>query len=174
MGQVVLRENKYDKAKEFFDGAYLQINALNITDNTELLFELSQISFWQGTVEFEQQKYGAALAHYQTYLDKANQLVSLNPDNSTWQLEKIYARQNIASMKYRLGQTNIARQMIDDIIDDVNKLSDPITDSQYSKNLAFIYAWAADIYEKTDNSKAINFREPVSYTHLTLPTICSV
>ena len=158
-GQIFLQEEEYGQAKAYFDDAYRQINASDVRENLEALFELSQISFWQGTVEFEQKKYEAALIYFQTYLDNSNRLVGINPDNSVWRLEEIYARQNIATVQYRLGQNDIARDMIDEIIYDVEKIAARKIDNEFSKNHAFIYAWAADIYEKTDNPKAIFFRE---------------
>jgi len=158
MGQVLLREKKFAEAKSHFDDAYVQVSSSDIINNANALFELSQISFWQSSVEFEQENFKSALTYSEIYLKHANRLVELNPDNIDWQLEELYARQNIASIYFRMGDNSAAAKIIDQIIPEIEKMRKLKGDPEFLKNLAFIYAWVAHIYEDIDMTETIKYR----------------
>lgn len=67
-------------------------------ERAEISFELGQIAFYRGLVEFRQKRYAQALPHWQAYLRHALAYAPIAPDPLKGRLEIAYAENNLGAL----------------------------------------------------------------------------
>jgi tetratricopeptide (TPR) repeat protein len=67
-------------------------------EHADIVFELGQIAFYRGLVEFRQRRYEQTRPHWQAYLRHAQSYATIAPDRVKGQLEVAYAENNLGSL----------------------------------------------------------------------------
>lgn len=67
-------------------------------EHADIVFELGQIAFYRGLVEFRQRRYAETLPHWQAYLRHAEAYAPIAPDPEKGRLEIAYAENNLGSL----------------------------------------------------------------------------
>ena len=118
-------------------------------ENTRYIYELGNAEFWVGYVHLERGDFDLAEASMQQYLDFANLLVSVDPDNAEWVMEKSYAHNNLAALMIRRGGADINRALPEIVaalvlVERVIELDpdEPAYRGEYGESLA----WLADTH----------------------------
>jgi tetratricopeptide (TPR) repeat protein len=67
-------------------------------EHADIVFELGQIAFYRGLVEFRQRRYAETLPHWQAYLRHAEAYAPIAPDPEKGKLEIAYAESNLGTL----------------------------------------------------------------------------
>ncbi len=67
-------------------------------EHADIVFELGQIAFYRGLVEFRQRRYAETLPHWQAYLRHAEAYAPIAPDQVKGKLEIAYAENNLGAL----------------------------------------------------------------------------
>lgn len=82
-------------------------------DNTEWIFDLSQIHFWMGFVSWRQRDFTTSLEHLTQYRDLSRRLVDLNPAREDWLSELGHSHHNMGAL---LRESGDLRQALEEFL----------------------------------------------------------
>ena len=113
----------------------------------------AQSEFWLGYSDFLQQRYDRARPHFQEYLQLAQELVRIDPDNAAYLRELGYAEGNLCSL-YLARPTDVAKTLGScraalETMKRVFEISG--TDPQVQLDLANRHAWLAEAHSTAGN-----------------------
>jgi eukaryotic-like serine/threonine-protein kinase len=113
-------------------------------EHADIVFELGQIAFYRGLVEFRQRRYTETLPHWQAYLRHARAYSELSKDPLKGRLEVVYAETN-------LGVLADAEARFEDALEhfehasELYRLSGMGPDGPMTMDWAEILAWIASV-----------------------------
>ena len=131
-------------------------------NNQHRIFDHSQSVFWVGFLKWQRGNFKAAEVDFEIYRDLAEQLVSLDPDNTDWQMELIYANSNLGTLYLsNLDEPQKALKTFQDLLaQSINLFGPGPEDSQRALDLANTYGWLADSAKIASNlPEAETFRQ---------------
>jgi len=116
-------------------------------ENAEILYEMGNAEFWVGYVHLDAGEFDKAEEAFNWYLEYANRLVEMEPDDPQWLMEKSYAHNNLGALIVERGgddskgalthikaAVDLAKQVI------VMDPDEPV----YQSELGTTLAWLAD------------------------------
>jgi tetratricopeptide (TPR) repeat protein len=158
IGEVRVAQGLIDEGMiAFYEARDLLENVA--TDNESLrLFELGQINFWIADAHFNDLQLEKAQEYIEKYLDISRNLVELEPGNTDFQLELMYAESNLGTLAYRANNMFQAREYFNKALEMGRALlsSQPIDEYEYE--LADTISWLGAV-----ESSAGNFTEAANW-----------
>ncbi len=148
-------------AQDYFGDAYTQAQQLYDKDpnNAEYVFGLAQAAFWQGQLNFSQSTKETAFKYFTQYQALSDQLTQLKPNTLEARRERLNAQTNLVAWNLYFGSGPSAVQGIDQLLLDGEALSDDYPESvSFKRELAQIYAWAADAQPPEKVAYAVKLR----------------
>lgn len=163
LGEIDDNQGDLEGAREKFEAAYQTTAAQLAQDpnNPDRIFDHSQSAFWVGYPHWIQGNNNEAEKAFVEYKELAEKLVKLAPTNPTWQLESIYASQNLGTFYLRnmespqkaLGSYLSADSRYDQLV------SSTEDSNRYRRDRADLHAWIGETYEMLgDFPKARKYR----------------
>ncbi len=116
-------------------------------ENAEYLYELGNADFWLGYVQLDAGEFDSAEKAFNMYLEHANRLVEMEPDNPRWLMEKSYALSNLAALavERRSNDTESALANIKAAVELNKQVIRMVPDEPaYQVELSTALAWLAD------------------------------
>ena len=115
IGEVQFFSGKYKEARGAFKKSLEILNSLGPDSELtfEVLFEIAQSEFWLGYVYFEQGKYVETTSYFLLYVERAEQLLEIDPESITAHRELSYALTNLAALQMELNAYDNARDTLD-------------------------------------------------------------
>jgi serine/threonine-protein kinase len=106
IGDLAQRRGKLQEAQHDFAEAAQTTSELlkRHPGDGQRIFDQSQSEFYVGYVAWERGRLHEAAAAFQRYDQLADRMNRVAPDNHDWELEKVYAAQNVAIVMLDLGQ----------------------------------------------------------------------
>lgn len=110
VGEVLMEQAKLDQAKLAFSRAKQVAHqaAVMAPESATALAESGVAAYWMGYYDYRQNRLDDARQHMADYLDSAEKLVRIDPENKVWQIELSYAANNLGSIARDQGRTNEA------------------------------------------------------------------
>ena len=111
LGEVSMDQGELSEALRAFGTSrdiLAELNRRNPVDS-RYIYELGNAEFWVGYVHLEQGNFDQAEVNLLAYLESANRLIEMEPDNVEWVMEKSYAHSNMAALELRRGQGDMER-----------------------------------------------------------------
>ncbi|MCW8107935.1 tetratricopeptide repeat protein [Alteromonas ponticola] len=112
IGSVYIELNQHESALEAFAESrkLLELLTRENPDNYEYLFEYSQATYWVGYTYWLGKHFAKAQQFFEQYLDIANNLVALKPNDSSAKMEVSYALSNLGTMAGSLNKHELAKE----------------------------------------------------------------
>ena len=110
IGDIAEQRGKLDEAQRDFQQAADTTSELlkrNPSDG-QRIFDQSQSEFYLGYLQWRRGHLHDAEAAFRRYLAMAERMNKVSPSNHDWQLEKVFAEQNVAIVQIDLGQNEAA------------------------------------------------------------------
>ena len=106
IGDLAQRRGKLEEAQRDFAEAAQTTSELlkRHPGDGQRIFDQSQSEFYVGYVAWERGRLHEAAAAFQRYDQLADEMNRVAPNNHDWELEKVYASQNVAIVMLDLGQ----------------------------------------------------------------------
>ncbi len=147
LAEVYLNQGHHEAARELLVQAQdLSAPLAESKNDTALLFQQSQTHYWLGYLQYLQQDWPATEIHWQNYLQHAQLLNEMEPENKQWQLEHSYALNNMGSLKLKMHQWQSAHDHIMASAAIKQQLVDNHPDnSQYLADLSDTISWQASV-----------------------------
>ena len=103
LGQVSINKKDLTQATAYYAQRQRAIDAALAKDDKDIyMLEQSMLTgYWSGYIHYLQQHYRETAPYWRHYLNMAERLLVLEPDNWNWQLEHSYALNNLGSLSYR-------------------------------------------------------------------------
>ncbi len=135
--------------------------------NPDAMLAHAMSEYWVGEADFQNskltasQRRGAAMPHWQEYRRLTSELVSRDPDNTTWLTEASYAEGNLCALGLSAPARPLEALTYCDAasrrLESAHKLKP--ADLEIGLNLATAYAWQADAYAGAGRpASALQFR----------------
>lgn len=101
------------------------------------MFDHAQNVFWVASIDFQRGKLAGAENGFRQYLSLANAMIAAQGNHAKWQLEKIYAEQNLGIVLLAKGNSEAAAKVFADALTPVESLhaAEP-NNRQYREMLA--------------------------------------
>lgn len=111
LGQVQIEKQNFAEAEFYFQQSDKAIND-HMTDSrsTSLIALRMLTQYWIGYIRFANSRYAETTKYWEQYLNDAELLVELNPENTDWVLEKSYALNNLGALSERTNKLLVANQ----------------------------------------------------------------
>ena len=151
IGEVRVAQGLIDKGLIAFYEARDLLESVSTDNESSRLFELGQINFWIADAHFNDLQLEKAQEHVEIYLDISRTLVDLEPNNTKFQLELMYAESNLGTLAYRSNNTSLARVYFNNALEMGQALvaKQPIDDYQYE--LADTISWLGAVETSAGN-----------------------
>lgn len=113
LGTASQSQGDLEEAMAQFSASLAVLSELYRRDPTDVerIYEMAQAEFWVGYVHLERGRFEEASASLNRYLEYANRLAELEPDNPEWLLEQSMAHGNIAALLYRQDSFEVERAL---------------------------------------------------------------
>jgi serine/threonine protein kinase len=113
IGDLAVQQGKLQEAQKDFALAAATTSELlaRHPEDSQRIFDQSQSEFWVGYAAWQGGRLHDAESYFRRYNDMASRMVKAQPNNHGWQLEKVFAQQNVAIALLDLGQAEAALQM---------------------------------------------------------------
>lgn len=124
IGQVRLDQGSIESALDAFSSA-LNVNKKvreSRSDNTDALFALGNSHYWVGYAHWKLNQVDQTELHWTSYFNAAEQLVAINPDNPSWQMELSYAYNNLGTLAQERNDAEYALEMFENSVATKEKL----------------------------------------------------
>ncbi|MEP4146136.1 MAG: toll/interleukin-1 receptor domain-containing protein [Halioglobus sp.] len=115
IGEVQYFLGEYDEARNTLEKSLEILNRVEQGSGTsfEVLFEISQSEFWIGYGYFEQGMQREATRYFLLYVERAEQLLEMDPESITAHRELSYALTNLAALQMDLSNYDDARDTLE-------------------------------------------------------------
>lgn len=155
LGEVYFNKLDYQQANQYFNQSLkaLQQAQVKSGDNSQLLMSTMLAHYWVGEVAFRMYNYELTQFHWQLYLDFANQLRQLEPDNATWLLEQSHALNNLGALAEKQNNLIQAEKYLLRSIAMKQQLLEQSSDKKFKVSLMNTLSWMATLYEKSGKLK---------------------
>ena len=113
IGDLAAQQGKLQEAQKDFAQAAASTSELlaRHPDDGQRIFDQSQSEFWVGYAAWQGGRLHDAETYFRRYNDMAIRMVKVQPNNHDWQLERVFAEQNVAIALLDLGHGEAALQM---------------------------------------------------------------
>jgi len=159
LGEIEKEKNQPERARVLLQQAMKATGDLLARDpeNPTRIFEHAQSVFWVGYLDMEQGNIEAAFRAYKLYRHYAEQLVSIDPENSVWQTELAYSYNNIAALQVDyLDQPEAAAENLRRAIATLEKLVAADTGNlSYKMIMQNSQAWLADALDSYGHAEDV-------------------
>jgi tetratricopeptide (TPR) repeat protein len=109
------------------------------------LFDHAQNVFWMGELARGRGRMDLAEAYYRQYGALANRMVAAEPDNLKWQMEALYAKENIGIVLFYQRRFGEAANEISQAMPIMERLAAKEPDNaEYQREFSNVLAWLAD------------------------------
>jgi tetratricopeptide (TPR) repeat protein len=111
IGEVQFSLGKHKEAKNTFEKSLEILNSLESGSELpfDVLFEISQSEFWIGYIHFEQGKNLETMQYFLLYVERAEQLLEIDPESIVAHRELSYSLTNLAALQMELNAYDDAR-----------------------------------------------------------------
>jgi len=151
LGEVKIKKGLLQEAEQYFQEASEQaiVFTSHTSSNTELMFKISQTEYWLGYRYYLDGDYAQTEQHWLRYLELAERMALLEPDNAQWQLERSYALNNLGTLFFSQKNHVRAEEYINASAHIKTDLvsANPLN-TQYLAELADTISWQASILDK--------------------------
>jgi len=149
LGEVSMGQGKLDDAMTAFNESRDLTRELlrRNPEDTERIYEIAQAEFWVGYVYIERGAFEEARAPLDRYLEYADHLVALEPNDPEWIMEKSYAHGNIAALITRRESDDVDLALKEIIASvELNRRAIELApeNSDYFNEYGHALAWQAD------------------------------
>ena len=114
-------------------------------NDPQRLFDHAQNIFWVGEIARRRGQAAQAEVAYRQYKDLADRMVAIGPTNPKWQMEVLYAKENLGLVVFSQRRFVEAAQIFQSTIGPMKALADRNPgNSDYQKEYSTLLAWRAD------------------------------
>ncbi|CAM4294788.1 winged helix-turn-helix domain-containing protein [Pseudoalteromonas byunsanensis] len=163
LGQVAYEKRQFEQAYKLFrQGAQTLAVQLHKTPEDAPLLEQQMLNyFWLGQLHYQQEKYNLAEQEFNGYLENAERLLALAPNNQYYQLELSYALNNLGSVAYKTNDILAAEQYFERSLNlKTQVLKYQPQNNALISDIAGTYSWQGNIQDRKGAlDKALSFYE---------------
>lgn len=163
LGRIAEDSGNLEAAERHFRAAYEATQRLLTVapDSHDRMFEHSQSAYWVGHFNYANNDYSGTEPYWQEYLDLAQRLTELEPENEEYQTELGYALGNMGIVFFETGRYEQAQTVIEQELEIHISIAGAAEEGQVRPwiSVADSYAWMADIANRVgDHERAIALR----------------
>lgn len=147
LGQIALARGDRDAALARYREALRGTGELveRATENPQRLFDHAQNVFWLGELARDRGQLQQAEESYRVYLGLAQRMVAADPNNTKWQMELLYAKENIGIALLNQRRFAEAAAIIDEALPAMRAIARASPDNEiYAVELSKMLAWLGD------------------------------
>ena len=163
LGEVEINRGNLDLAKGYLSRSLTlaDISPVGEKPNEDLVFQNSQTHYWLGYIAYLRKHNDRAESHWKHYLESAQKLSAMNPDNTDWQLENSYALNNLGTLAIKTEQLQVAADYFQRSATIKQNLQETYPENTlYIADLADTVSWQASTIEKLgDLRHALSFQQ---------------
>lgn len=146
LGATEDQRNNFDAALAWFSTAAAATKTLldRAPNNANRIFDHAQSEFYAGDAALKRRDLASAEQKMRNYLQLADRLVSIDPENRDWRLERAYATSNLGIVKFEAGEFKSAIEQFSQSIETRRLLTEAAPDDQ-ALRIAYAYSisWRA-------------------------------
>ncbi|MCC5865568.1 MAG: serine/threonine protein kinase [Wenzhouxiangella sp.] len=165
LGEVQVTRQQFDLAGQSLADAYVVLSSWTRTASAELLFELGQIAFWRGAVNYRLGDLDQTELHWQQYLASAIRLNEQFPDDPRGLQELAYAYNNLGTLANAQQRLHEARRYFGRVVD-IRRGFIEGPDDRRAEALANSLSWLARVEQQLG--------EPVAAWHASAEAVALV
>lgn len=147
--------------QDYFQNAYGQAEELYKSNpkNPDYVYNYAQATYWLGSLNFKPSTSDIARGYLNKYVELTDQLETLEKNTLRARIEPVMSAMNIIAWEQNFSE-GVSSGEIDDLVRRFEMVYEDFTGEQeIIKELAFAYAWQADVHEVADASKSLLARQ---------------
>ena len=116
LAEINVNKSEFEVAKQQLEQALALLNRVDRShpdDMKQYLFLMGNVHYWLGLIPFYLQDYTLTQQHWLTYLDYAQQLLALDPNDIALQSEIGHGQHNLGAVASTIGDTKGAKYYFD-------------------------------------------------------------
>ena len=160
IGEVRVAQGLTTEGLVAFHEALDLLSRTSTDDEAVRLFELGQINYWIADAHFKALNLEQAQLFIERYLDISRELVAMEPANTDYQLELMYAESNLGTLAFRANEMEKARAYFENAVAVMRQLLAQQPSDENRMELARSVSWLGAVEAGVGNfSSALRWYE---------------
>lgn len=151
IGEVRVAQGRTSESLIALNEALTLLNNSSTENEPIRLFELGQVNYWIADAYFRDLRLDEAQVYIEKYLAISRQLVELEPDNSDYELELLYAESNLGTLAFRENDVRAAREYFGNALAVIRNLVLRQPGEDNNLELAITVSWLGAVEASTGN-----------------------